>query len=338
MAGTKVLSSQASIGYDYQGYVLADGLTSVSFPPSASSTDSVLDALGAEAVADIKPTNNVANLAVTLTELYREGIPRVIGSSWWKDLSGFDQKSAQEWLNLQFGWKPLQSDITSFARAVLNGHSIMEQFIKDSGKVVRRRATLASTKSESTSLYRDNVASPFLGPNDGEMFSLTATTGKVYRYRKTTVRRWFSGAFTYHLSMESPEYIRLIGCSEEARKLLGLELTPDVVWNLAPWSWAADWVSSMGAVISNLTDYSRYGLVMPYGYLMEHSIVSDTYYWSGPTGLRDTSIKPTAITLVTETKKRRKANPFGFGLTWKALDATQSSILAALGISRHGQR
>ena len=338
MAGSKPLSGTVTIGYEYNGYVLADGLTTVTFPPSAASTDSVLDALGAEAIADLKPTNSVANLAVALTELYHEGLPRVIGSSWWKDLSGLDQKSAQEYLNLQFGWKPLQADITDFARVVYSGKELIEQFLRDSGRPVRRRGTLASTKSEVTTLYRDNVASPYIGPNSGDMFSSPPTTGKVYRYRKTTVRRWFSGAFTYHAGIESPAFNRLMGCHDSAQHLLGLELTPDTLWNLAPWSWAADWVSSLGAVISNLTDYQQFGLVMPYGYLMEHSIVSDTYYWSGPTGLVDKSIKPTSITLVTETKLRRKANPFGFGLTWKSLSDQQTSILAALGISRHGQR
>jgi hypothetical protein len=75
---------------------------------------------------------------------------------------------------------------------------------------------------------------------------------------------------------------------------------------------------------------------MPYGYLMEHSIVRDTYFWDGPTTLKADRIVPSPITLVSETKLRRKANPYGFGLTWDELSSRQQSILAALGITRRG--
>jgi hypothetical protein len=43
----------------------------------------------------------------------------------------------------------------------------------------------------------------------------------------------------------------------------------------------------------------------------------------------------------TTVKRRIRANPFGFGVTYDGLDAYQMSILAALGItrgSRHAQR
>jgi len=38
--------------------------------------------------------------------------------------------------------------------------------------------------------------------------------------------------------------------------------------------------------------------------------------------------------LETNSKKRRGANPFGFGLTWSGLTATQQAIAAALGLTR----
>jgi len=163
-----------------------------------------------------------------------------------------------------------------------------------------------------------------------------STPGKVYRVRKTTQRRWFSGAFTYHLGMDPYSLNRMEGMQQDANHLLGLDITPETLYNLAPWSWAVDWVSSLGDVVSNLTDHIQYGLVMPYGYLMEHTIVSDTYYWSGPTNLKVSTIVPSPITLVTETKLRRKANPYGFGLTWNSLSTKQQAILAALGITKSG--
>jgi hypothetical protein len=119
-----------------------------------------------------------------------------------------------------------------------------------------------------------------------------------------------------------------------AKKILGLSLTPDIVWNLTPWSWAVDWFSNTGDVISNLTDWATDGLVLRYGYVMEHTITSDTYTYSGNTGLIDGNVRVPPLTLVTETKIRRRANPFGFGITWDGLSPRQLAITAALGLTR----
>jgi hypothetical protein len=339
-ADEKKLSSQATIGYTYAGPVLPDVLSNVPFPPAASSTDSVLDALGAGAVASVKPTNSVADLSTALVELYHEGLPRVIGSSFWENMTrNALRKGSHEYLNLEFGWKPLIDDVLDFAQGASRAAELYKQFERDSGKVVRRRAQLASVDLDVSTVFKANVPTPYTTASDDLMYETSSSTGTVYRRRETSVRRWFSGAFTYHLSsgVNPASLNRMLGCAEEAEHLYGVELSPETLWDLSPWSWAVDWVSSAGDVISTLSDYSRYGLVMPYGYVMEHSIVRDTYYWNGPTRLKaGKGIVPSPITLVTETKLRRKANPYGFGLTWQALSARQQSILAALGITRRG--
>jgi hypothetical protein len=123
--------------------------------------------------------------------------------------------------------------------------------------------------------------------------------------------------------------------ASDAQHLLGLSLTPDVLWELAPWSWAIDWVSNTGDVVKNISRFASGGLIMRYGYMMEHSIRKDIYTLDR-TGLKSGRRVP-PIALVTETKVRRKANPFGFGLTWEGLSSFQASILAALGITKFGK-
>jgi len=330
-------------GYTYRGPILPHSMSGVTFPPSAASSDAVLNAVGAEAVADVKPTNNVGELTTALVELYREGLPRIIGSSFWKkgtadivDGSLFTH-SAEELLNLEFGIKPLVADIRDFAHGMLNAQKLIKQFERDAGKLVRRRRSFALIKDETDTQVFSNLTSPYTTSSGLEMYyDWSYLGGKVRRRRTTTKRRWFAGAFTYHLGIDPYTANRLDVLSEQADHLLGIELTPSTLYNLAPWSWAVDWVSSLGDVISNLEDHIKYGLVMPYGYMMEHSIVSDMYYWVGGTNLKFGPTYPYPITLVNETKIRRKANPFGFGLTWDALDARQQSILTALGITRRG--
>jgi hypothetical protein len=117
------------------------------------------------------------------------------------------------------------------------------------------------------------------------------------------------------------------------REILGLDLTPSTLWNLAPWTWAVDWFSNAGDVISNMSDWQDDGLVLRYGYMMEHSRATYAYTFEGPTGLNG-SLRPQPVVYVSESKRRVKATPFGFGLTWGGLTPIQLAIAAALGISK----
>jgi hypothetical protein len=119
----------------------------------------------------------------------------------------------------------------------------------------------------------------------------------------------------------------------EAKKLYGLSLTPETVWNLAPWSWAVDWVSNAGDVISNLSDWATDGLVLRHGYIMEQSFVRDTYEWYGPVNFWS-QVYPAVFTLECRSKLRRRATPFGFGLTFGDFTPRQWAIAIALGLTK----
>jgi hypothetical protein len=67
---------------------------------------------------------------------------------------------------------------------------------------------------------------------------------------------------------------------------------------------------------------------------MEHTVSSNTYTHIGPSGFKFEGLNAPAISLVSETKVRRKANPFGFGITWAGLSQRQQAIAAALGLTR----
>jgi len=168
-------------------------------------------------------------------------------------------------------------------------------------------------------------------PDSTDFWDATPS-GDVVLTRNVSRNQWFSGAFTYGLPKGDSALSGLHRHYLEAGKLLGTSLTPETLWELSPWSWAVDWFSNTGDVISNLSDWALYGLVMQYGYIMEHTIVSDTYTTT-PTGIKGVK-SSTPLTFVTETKTRKRANPFGFGVAWNGLNPIQLGILAALGITR----
>lgn len=303
-------------------------------PPSAMSLDNTaLNAKGPIAIDRTKPTNSVADSATFLGELLKDGLPSIPLIRNWETATKLAVKAGDEFLNLVFGWEPLKADIRKSAQAIVNAQTILRQFERDAGRVVRRRYYFPTEKSTTTTLV-DPARSPWTGLPLSTFANVEMIgTGPLWRTQKTVKKTWFSGAFTYHLPSGYVSTSDMTSAASKARVLLGLDLDPETLWNLAPWSWAVDWVTNAGSVLSNLSDWSKYGLVLKYGYMMEETTISDTYTLtpSSPLGLNP-AVAP--VSLVTITKKRSKANPFGFGVSWDGLNSIQLAILGALGITR----
>jgi hypothetical protein len=292
---------------------------------------SYLDPVGAEAISFIDPTNPHSEFGAALGEIIKDRkLPTPVIQAW-KRRTEAAKAAGSEYLNAVFGWLPLVSDMESTAQAVKDGNTILENYRNHSGTKVYREFEFPASESEATTIVQENTHAeynPFV--SFGQIANANDQT--VTKYSKSTTRRWFSGSFTYAAS-NATSVGRMLGIGSEADKLLGLSLSPDVVWELTPWSWAIDWFSNSSNVISNASSLGLAGLVMQYAYIMEETSIVDTYSMPG-TGLHGVggTVPPASITYTV--KRRREANPFGFGLTWDGLDPTQLSILSALGITR----
>lgn len=296
------------------------------FPPPASGSEMDMNRDGATAIARAAPGTSPMNLATALGELKKDGLPSSVGATL-KDRSSIAKKAGGEYLNAQFGWAPLVRDVKSLAKTVISADDILNQLERDAGQTVRRRLTLTE--------HTDNSEPEYMGYGYGNVGGLSSSgfqrwwrPGSIYRQTRTYRKVWFSGSFTYYLPPEYYSRDKIRQAAAQAQLLYGVKLTPEVLWNLAPWSWAADWFSNAGDVVTNTQRFLTEGLVMHHGYLMEHT-VRDYIYWN------TSSDAPNLTTsLRTETKSRVKANPFGFGTDFSSLSAFQTSILVALGMSR----
>lgn len=317
----------------YIGGSIPTGIPPNPFAAFEPSSDAELEAWGTKAIAICKPTLNQTSLAVTMAELFREGLPHLVGSVLWKDRTSRARGAGGEYLNVEFGFKPLANDIAKFAYGVVYFDRLRAQYERDSGKVVRRRFEFPPIE---TVVYR-TVASAFVRPahHPSSTATDTVTTGsdtgaQTALETHTVIRRWFEGAFTYYAPPRGA-----FGGLSQARKILGLELTPENIWAVTPWSWAVDWFTNAGSVLKNYQAFAVDGLVMRRGYMMEHKTITNTYYHVGPIlncwGDHDA---PAPMSFVTETKKRIRATPYGFGLTMSGLTGRQQAVIAALGISR----
>lgn len=318
-----------------------NGIPANLFPANIHSSDEVMNERGATAVARCKPTNSIANVASFLGELRSDGLPSLPFLHSLKSRTLSAKNAGGEFLNYEFGWAPLVSDLQSFSKAVHSAGTVLKQFRRDNGRVVRRRYMFPLEKS--TDAYTWNQYDParwYSYPTwASNTFQAACTdpdwpTSNATLTRETVREVWFSGAFTYHIPVRHDVFSDLMRAAQQAQKLSGLLPTPDQVWAVAPWSWAVDWFTNMGDIITNISDQRFYGLIMRYGYIMETISMKDTYTCD-PVRLSDGQIITfPPISFVTVTKQRKKANPFGFGVTWEGLSPLQVSILTALGISR----
>lgn len=317
-------------GWDYSGPVGLGMLGLGGFPingPQYEASDlATLHAQGTKAIALADPTKSEANVAQMIGELKKDGLPTIPGlqsmhhqARDFRDLGG-------EYLNVQFGWKPFISDVKSTLSAARDHEKILRNLQRNSGRNIRRRVDLPS-ESITT---REDVGNFYAAPLNGGLWKVIQRPAT--KTTTVTKKRWFSGAFTYHLDPGKTALGKAKRISQEANHLFGIGLTPETLWELAPWSWAVDWVGNTGDVIHNLSSALQYGTVLRYGYIMETVETTMIYEASGFVTLNDEK-KDLAAVYKQTVKTREPASPFGFGLTGDDFSSGQWAILAALGIS-----
>ncbi len=321
--------------YSYEGPVFPNGSSFFDLAASAGISYSSIPALqakGATAIARTTPTSPVFSAATFIGEL-KEGLPSIVGSSFVREQArAARRKGGGEYLNVEFGWKPLISDVRKFAYAVRESHKILTQFERDSGRVVRRRYTFPQIKNVTVS--EGAGVTPVPAPMS-EMFS-----GGAFQFPRTITRTtqtdtWFSGAFQYYLNMGDSARDQLERHAQEANKLLGTRITPEVLWNVAPWSWAIDWVGNVGDIAHNISAFSNDGLVLKYGYIMEKSMSEVRSEMRGVRFADRPNVPETLHhTYRRVVKQRLPATPYGFGFAWDGFSPRQLAIIAALGLSR----
>jgi len=267
-----------------------------------------------------------------LGELRKDGLPAIAGASTMQARTLRLRQAGDEFLNVEFGWLPLVSDVDDLIRTIKDSDKLLDQYDSDRGKLIRRRYSFPSEKSETEEQLSASKMPEGIPISVG--FGPPSIPG-VWSKRTTVVKnRWFSGAFRYGVPTSGLTARKgIAGLAAKADYLYGLTLTPDVLWNLTPWSWATDWALNTGDVLTNVSDFAQHGLIMQYGYLMETTITRVTYSLRGLV-LYGIPVRVPDATFEVITKSRTGANPFGFGITWDGLSSTQAAIAVALGISR----
>lgn len=298
---------------------------------------------GTRALSATRPTKSSANLSQALSELIVDlpvmPLKELVQARSKREMGG---AIGSNYLATVFAWAPLVQDVLKLCEAVVKSGDLIDQYIRDSGRQVRRRFDFEQEKTQSTVVSSLQRPLGFPAYDSGVSFSdlytdsYSESRGITQVEDTITQKYWFSGAWMYHIpGIQSGEW--WVTASAQAKKLLGIKLDAELLWELAPWSWLADWLFNIGDLISVNNAIANDSLVLRYGYLMRHtnlvrrfthSGVRFTTGWTGPITYR----------IVTDVKERVRATPYGFGIRTENFSPQQWAILAALGLTSADRR
>jgi hypothetical protein len=263
-------------------------------------------------------------------ELYRDGLPDLFGRVIRKQGLSLDSLS-KEYLNYEFGWKPFVSDLAKLAHIVIDSKRVIDQYVRDSGRPIVRKMSFPTIRATKIVDLGQRPSEPSLST---WMYAGSAFQGPCTQTDESSTDLWFSGVYSYFLELGDDSRSRLEYSVSMAEKLLGFEITPGVLWNLGPWTWLVDWFVNIGDVFTNISAFSKDGLIMRRGYIMCESKNSRTYDLQKTRFVDWPQSEVISQTFVSHTKLRKPAYPFGFGLTVPTFTPRQIAILAALGITQ----
>jgi len=304
-------------------------------PSDMTLTDSQVRVQGTSAMNWSRPGYVGSSALTASAELGQEGIPMTPRVDEWKRKAGALRNISKTHLAVQFGWLPILAEIQAFAQRVTHQNAI----VADAYKRARSNCIHVGYRFPTVSLPPTISTFTNTTPGNWETGALAigeSLAGSVAT--AMTVDSWFEGSWQSFLPGygQDKDEEHLEESSAKARLLLGPFLSPKLIWELAPWSWAIDWMTNTEDILDAFSNVLNDGMVLRNAYIMCH-FKSDVYAGYGPNASykgTTRSVTPGSAHRVIETKRRFASVPFfGFGSVGE-LSVRQLSILAALGIAK----
>jgi hypothetical protein len=246
---------------------------------------------------------------------------------------------ADRFLEYQFGWRPFVNDLSGLFGLVdrVGRHVAMRKRYND--RWVKRRRTEPIQQSVEV-VYSSSGSSLSCTPAlaaSGQFNYLMPGSARYRIVQEKTTSVWFTGLFKQYRIEFDPEYEKAHPRTAQARQVLtslGYYVNPMVVYKLTPWSWLADWTSSVGDNLQAYQDYIDETVVSKHICGMRHKTSQLKYQQYAR--CRDGSSLSFEFVRGFESKYRIPSlNPYSFSLTSPSnLSGVQQLILGALGISK----
>lgn len=221
------------------------------------------------------------------------------------------KKGAGAYLNYQFGWKPLISDVKKlmdFTGRVNRKISELHALYENGG--LHRRRTVANDTVSTQSTYTATGI---------HVTSITCKVSKI-----TQRQRWATTRFvpTTLPPRDESDYRR-----RAIQIVLGMDLSPGTAWQLMPWSWLIDWFGNVGDYLVQFNNTCPVRATPPC--VMTYTKTIETHTRTDA----QTQMLGGGCVIQRETKSRSIAVPT-LSATIPFLTGRQLSILGALSVTR----
>jgi hypothetical protein len=297
-----------SFGFQELRSVMPTGLRD--FTPPLFVDDGDMSGFGSTLLARTNPSRPVVSIPTYIGEL-RDApeLIRLTGKSLLK-------KGASTYLNWQFGWEPLISDL----RKMVDFQSHVEKRMKEIQSLTKKGGLHRRISIDEGSIEGPEESVSI----DGVYAAVNATRQTITTWKTWGTVNWLQDP-EVKLPQSSAEMLALA-----RRSVYGLSLDPGSIatdaWNLLPWSWLVDWFTNAGDFISSFDNTVP---AVPFNPCIMKEIKSTTTFkrtnsnWiSGG----DASI--------TRTLKLRRLGDATLAANLPFLSGRQLSILGSLAITR----
>ena len=310
-------------------------------------TDNELSNYAALEYGRTAPTSDQISMSAIIGEL-REGLPALIpallttGSK--RNFKSALQRQTRrardagsDYLNAQFGWIPLLSDVRSIATAL----AVATAAVTGNNLGTHRRRfkpekdeAISGSTSVGSQMLRENSAT-FETPGSGTSVTFGGLLFNVWVSQRHEIDYSFEAEFV-RLPEGQKDYSSYL---TKLNELMRWDITPMDLWQLAPWSWLVDWFFDIGGQLDAWNSATSNRILSLYAYGMRDERLTTTCIFSNIRGQTSDYRYSGPSTWFTQTKARRrqriKANPFGFiPDPLSSLSAGQLAILGALGLTK----
>jgi len=321
-----------------------------------------LSSLGARGWNKLRPKVEVAGLGTAIAEA-RDTVPmletsakgfhlawKALGGSQhvpvWRNLKGtvatqlkqvsqYPKAAADQFLNVQFGWKPFVKDVSDMYDLIANYESHLDKAERHNDKWLKRRFAEEEVLEETqvwnvTRNKGDVIFQTYLNPG----VSGPCTSSNLTVTRQKMTRIWYEGEFKYY----RPELDKRMPMHENIRAgrtfltLAGANINPTLIYKATPWTWCLDWFVNVGDNVQLAQDIATNAVAAKYMYLMRETF--DRYKYVSTHVLPSGTITCTSYQEVRVKRRVGTEMPFSFSLLPGSLNGTQLAILGALGISK----
>ena len=319
---------------------------------SGSVSESTLNALAANSINRINPLVSKGSIFATLFELARGDVPGIltnlrrhfdsISRMKASGIKSASQALGSEYLNNVFGWSPIIRDIqtaidvlTSIDSLLFPSDSSRRSFkytVASGAAQVSMQPNVGYFQPLMTGYSLDPAGCDWSLPHTGNSFQSWA--GSCFGGISWEDSLWTTARFATGMTPNGANNAHL----DRAIDLLGLKITPSLVWELTPWSWLIDWFLNIGTVIENLSSLGLSNTILNYAYstYRRKSLLTVGLdlknFLTASTG--NTYQGGYQFACQIDQKVRIPASPFGFGIAGSSLSASQLAILSALGLAR----